>query len=269
MYSIHKSRSLTLLVVAAAVVACDKNGVQNITAPATGAGVKFFNFGVTAPAVNFFANANKVTGGTSPACQPPNDTTAVCKSTGIDTIGIVYSGAGSGGLYNAITPGQTTLTGKIAVPKDKGVAISTVSATLADGKYYSYYVSGIYDPVAKTADAFVVEDQIPATIDPTQTYVRFVNAVSNSQPMTLYAKSSITGNQTPVGGAIAYKAAGTFTAMPGGVYDLNARNADSTNAVTRLAVSFLAGRVYTVSSRGDMTSTVTATKPALDNTANR
>jgi len=116
----------------------------------------------------------------------------------------------------------------------------------------------------------LVEDPIPATIDPTQAYVRFVNAVSNSTPMTLYAKSTTSGNEAPVGAAIAYKSAGTFTAMPGGVYDLNTRNTGSaTNVITRLAVSFIAGRVYTVTSRGDMVSTVTATKPALDNTANR
>ena len=42
-----------------------------------------------------------------------------------------------------------------------------------------------------------------------------------------------------------------------------------TNVITRTAVSFAAGRVYTISSRGDMVSTVTANKPALDNTANR
>ncbi|MGH7620038.1 MAG: hypothetical protein ACREPM_22720, partial [Gemmatimonadaceae bacterium] len=54
-------RSLALLLSVAAIAACDKNGVQNITAPATGAAVKFFNFGVGAPGVNFYANTPKVT----------------------------------------------------------------------------------------------------------------------------------------------------------------------------------------------------------------
>jgi hypothetical protein len=267
----HRSRLLTLLVCAAAVAACDKNGVQNITAPVTGAAVKFFNFGVTAPGVNFYANTNKVTAISSANCQPPNDTTAVCKSTGNEvTTGVAYGAAGNGGFYNAIAPGQTTLTGKIAAATDKDLAISPVTATLDDGKFYSYFISGIYDPAAKKVDAFVVEDPIPATIDPTQTYVRFVNAVSNSSPQILYAKSTTSGTETAVGAAVAYKGAGTFTALPGGVYDLNTRATGSaTNIITRTSVSFVAGRVYTVSSRGDQNSTVTANRPALDNTANR
>jgi hypothetical protein len=256
---------------AAAITACDKNGVQDITAPAQGAAVKFFNFGVGGPGVNFFANTQKMTAISSTSCQPPADTTTACRTAGIEsTTGTAYGAAGSGGFYNEVAPGTTALAGKIAAATDNGLAIATVSTSLEDGKYYSYFISGIYDPVGKKVDAFVVEDPIPTTIDPTQAYVRFVNAVSNSQPMTLYAKSTTTGNEAPVGAAIAYKSAGTFTAMPGGVYDLNTRAAGSTtNLITRTAVSFLAGRVYTVSSRGDMVSTVTANKPALDNTANR
>ncbi|MGH7619296.1 MAG: hypothetical protein ACREPM_18930, partial [Gemmatimonadaceae bacterium] len=236
-----------------------------------GAAVKFFNFGVGAPGVNFYANTQKVTAISSTSCQPPNDTTAVCKTNGVEsTTGTAYGAAGSGGFYGEISPGQTTLAGKIAATTDNGLAIATVSTTLDDGKFYSYYISGIYSTATKTVDAFVVEDPIPTTIDPTQAYVRYVNAVSNSQAMTLYAKSTTTGTELALGGSIAYKAAGTFTAVPGGVYDLNTRTAgSSTNVITRTAVSFVAGRVYTVSSRGDMVSTVTATKPALDNTANR
>jgi hypothetical protein len=220
--------------------------------------------------VNFYANTQKMTAISTTACQPPNDTTAVCKSTGSEsTTGTGYGAAGSGGFYNQIVPGQTTLTGKIAAATDNGLAISPVTATLEDGKFYSYFISGIYDASAKKVDAFVVEDPIPATIDPTQAYVRFVNAVSNSSAQTLYARSTTTGSEVAVGASVAYKAAGTFTALPGGVYDLNTRDASSTTLITRTGVSFVAGRVYTISSRGDQSSSVTANKPALDNTANR
>jgi len=261
----HKYAPLALLLSVAALTACDKNARQDITAPASGARVKFFNFGVNAPGVNFYANDQKMTAISSVACQPPNDTTAVCRSTGTEsTVGTGYGAAGSGGLYNEVAPGQTTLSSKITAATDKGLAIASVTASLDDAKYYSYYVGGIYDAASKKADAFVVEDPIPTTIDPTQAYVRFVNAISNSQPMTLYA------NATAIGGNVAYKAAGTFTALPGGVYDLAARPSGSTtNVVTRTSVSFVAGHVYTVTARGDMVSTVTANKPALDNTANR
>jgi hypothetical protein len=60
--------------------------------------------------------------------------------------------------------------------------------------------------------------------------------------------------------------------VPNGTYDLSTRYAGvTTNAITRAAVSFSAGRVYTIGARGDITvtSTTAATRPQLDNTANR
>jgi hypothetical protein len=267
----HRYGSLALLLCAVAIGACDKNGRQDITGPTAGASVKFFNFGVTAPGVNFYANTQKMTAISSTSCSPPNDTTTVCRTTGGEsTTGTAYGVAGSGGFYTSVVPGSYALAGKIAAATDKDLAIATLTASLDNGKFYSYYLSGIYDPAAKKVDAFVVEDPIPTTIDAAQAYVRFVNAISNSQPMTLYAKSTTTGTEVAIGSTITYKAAGTFQAVPGGVYDLNTRAAGSaTNVITRTAVSFVSGRVYTVSSRGDMVSTVTANKPALDNTANR
>jgi len=56
------------------------------------------------------------------------------------------------------------------------------------------------------------------------------------------------------------------------VYNLAARYPDSTsNAITRTGVSFLAGRIYTIGARGDITvtSTTATNRPILDNTANR
>jgi len=46
----------------------------------------------------------------------------------------------------------------------------------------------------------VVEDVLPTTTttDFTTAYVRFVNAISNSAPMTLYAKSTTTGTETAI-----------------------------------------------------------------------
>ena len=150
--------------------------------------------------------------------------------------------------------------------------MSRATATLADGKAYSYYISGIYNMTAKTAEAFVLEDAFVDTLDYTVAYVRFVNAISNASPMTLYARNPTTGVELPVGGAVAYKSGGAFTALPGAVYDLNTRVAGSTtNVITRTAVSFSAGKVYTIGARGDITvvSTTLATRPQLDNTANR
>ena len=78
-----------------------------------------------------------------------------------------------------------------------------------------------------------------------------------------------------MGGAVAYKGAGAFMALPGGVYDLAVRYTDSTsNKISRPGVSFVAGRVYTIGARGNITVAPTTTCPAtsttcLDNTANR
>ena len=252
-------RSIAMLLCTIALTACEKNAVQDITGSLPGARVKFFNFGVGAPAVNFYANDAKIT--------------AILSATGVEsTNGVAFGGVGSGGFYSAIEPGQYTFTGKIAAEVDKNVPISTSAATLAAGKAYSYYISGIYNSTAKTAEAFVLEDAFVDTLDYTVAYVRFVNAISNASPMQLFARNPTTGVELPVGGAVAYKSGGAFTALPNAVYDLNTRYAGSaTNVITRTAVSFSAGKVYTIGARGDITvvSTTLATRPQLDNTANR
>lgn len=252
-------RSLALLVGTVALAACEKNGVQELTGTLPSAGIRFFNFGVNAPPVNFYANAAKLT--------------AITSATGVESVlGVAYGGAGSGGFYSNVEPSAYTFTGKIAAAIDKDLTIASANATVAEGKAYSYYMSGFYDAGTKTVDAFVVEDPFVPTIDFSQAYVRFVNAISNSQPMILYARNPTTLAEVPLGAAVAYKGAGAFTALPGGVYDVSVRlTGSTTNAISRTAVSFLAGRVYTISSRGDITvtSTTAATRPQLDNTANR
>ena len=102
--------------------------------------------------------------------------------------------------------------------------------------------------------------------------VRFVHAISNGNPMTLYAKNTTTGTEIAIGSEVAYKGAGAFTPVPMAVYDLSTRYAGpATNAITRAAVSFIGGRSYTVGARGDITivSTTATNRPFLDNTANR
>ncbi len=252
-------RSMALLVGAVALASCEKNGVQELTGSAPQASVRFYNYGVNAPQVNFYADGTKLT--------------AIVSASGTEAVlGTAYGSVAAGGFYSAIAPAQYTFTGKIAAATDKDLTVASVSATIASGKAYSYYMSGFYDATAKTVEAFVVEDPIPAAIDFTQAYVRFVNAISNSQPLTLFAKSTTTAVEVPVGAAVAYKGAGAFTAIPGGVYDIGARlSGIGTNAISRAAVSLSAGKIYTISARGDITvtSTTATNRPFLDNTANR
>ena len=248
-----------MLLCAVALTACEKNAVQDITGSLPGARIKFFNFGTNAPAVNFYANDSKIT--------------AITSATGVEAVtGVSSGGVGSGGFYSAIQPGAYTFTGKIAAAVDKDRVISRATATLVDGKAYSFYISGIYNTATKTAEAFVVEDPFVDTLDYTVAYVRFVNAIPNASPMTLFARNPTTGVELPVGGAVAYKAGGAFVALPGAVYDISTRYVGSTtNVITRTGVSFSVGKVYTIGARGDITvtSTTLATRPQLDNTANR
>ena len=257
---------IAALLCAGVLSACSKDPVRDISGPPPAASrVRFFNFGVNAPSVNFYANTTKMT-----AIQNSTD--------GVEaTTGVAYGGVGSGGAYAAIAPGPYTFTGKIAATIDKDLSISPLAATIEDGKYYSYYMSGIYNAVAKTVDAFVVEDPVVPPTDFSVATVRFVHAISNANPMTLFAKSTVAPNtEYTIGGEVAYKGAGAFTAIPAGVYDLSTRYTGlTTNAMTRTGVSFVFGRVYTVTARGDITVAATPTacgatnKTCLDNTANR
>jgi hypothetical protein len=199
--------------------------------------------------------------------------TAIVSGTGTEsTTGITYGGVGASGAYLAIAPGQYTLPGKIAAATDKDLPISTVTTTIEDGKYYSFYMSGFYNSTAKTVDGFVVEDPVVAPTDFSVATVRFVNAISNANPMALFAKDTTSGREYPLGAAVAYKSAGTFTALPAGLYNLSTRYpGSSTNAITRIGVSLFGGRAYTVTARGDITvtSTTATNRPFLDNTASR
>jgi hypothetical protein len=273
----NRQQSLAVLLCAAVVAACnyEKNTVQDITAPDPGSRIRFFNFGVNAPGVNFYANDTKVTAVSATGCALPPLPDA-CTTTGLEaTTGVGYGGVGLAGFYSALAPGQYTFTGRIAATVDKDLPISSVATTLDNGKYYSFYQSGFYNTTTKTVEAFVVEDPLPPTIDFSVASVRFVNAISNANPMTLYAKNTTTGTEVAVGAEQAYKGAGAFASLPAGVYDLSTRYAGSaTNVITRPAVSFSPGRVYTITARGDITvapSTACAStnRTCLDNTTNR
>jgi hypothetical protein len=255
-------RSFAMLLGFVALTACDKDAVQisSITAPVTGARVKFFNFSINAPQVNFFAGDRKVT--------------AISSTTELEsTVGVAYGAVAAGNNYIMLPPGQTTFSGRISATVDKNLPIANIPTTLVDGRAYSVYLTGFYNTATKQSDGFVVEDDFPGTIDFTQALVRFVNASPNAQAMQLTLREPVAGTEVAVGGAVAFKAAGAFVGVPSGSYDLTTRNTGSTTAaITRTAVSFLPGRVYTITARGDMTLPFTGTavnRPFLDNSINR
>lgn len=243
------------------VAACGKNPVQVLpTDSLETSRVKFFNFGVNAPGVNFYADNVKMT--------------AILSATGNEaTTGVTYGSVGNGGAYSQIAPGNYTMTGRIAATTDKDLPIATIATTIADGKFYSLYMSGFYNTTTKTSDGFVVEDAYPAVADYSVAVVRLVNAIANTtNPLRLYAANTTTNDTVVINTAVAYKSGGPFTALPPGIYNLFARYADSTaNKIVRNAVTLSGGRVYTVGARGDITitSTTATNRPFLDNTTNR
>ena len=247
------------LICAAALSACghDANQVLATSAPAPSQ-VKFFNFGVGAPGVNFYANNTKMT--------------AIGSATGTEsTTGTTYGSAGAGGAYTTIAPGQYDLSGKIAAATDKDLAISHVNATLAAGKKYSFYQSGFYSSATKTVDSFLIEDKIPPVPSDTSiTYVRFVNAISNSTPLTLYAKNPDSGAEVVIGGSTAYKGATEFVPITGGFFTLIARDANGADKIVREGVNLNQRGIFSITARGDftITSTTATNRPQLDATFN-
>jgi hypothetical protein len=53
----------------------------------------------------------------------------------------------------ALSPGQYTVSGRIAAATDKDLPISNLPVAIADGKAYSFYQSGIYNTTTKTVVA--------------------------------------------------------------------------------------------------------------------
>ena len=242
----------------AALSGCDKNAVQDLlTAPPAAAQIKFFNFGVGSPNVNFYANDRKLTG--------------ISSTTGVEsTLGTAYGAAAAGGFYVAVDPGQYDFSGRITATTDKDLPVSHVVTTLAGSKRYSLYQSGFYNTTTKTVEAFIIEDDFTIPTSFTVASVRFVNAISNANPMALFARATTADSTVfPLGAAVAYKSAAAWTSIPTGVYDLYTRYpGTTTNVILRTGVGFAGGHIYTVTARGDITSSATARVPTLDNTAN-
>lgn len=271
-------RTFAAALSAAALAACGSDAVQELTAPVPAAGVRFFNFGVGAPSVHFFADDRKMTATTSASCQAAQDppvtaTDTTCLTIGIQsTSGIAYGSVGANGQYTGIEPGEYTITGRPMTASGSGAPVSSLPVTIEAGKRYSVYQSGIYDATAKTTDAFVVEDPVPAAIDWNTSLVRFVNAIGNSEPMALTAVNAETDEEIVIGGLVAYGSASAFVALPPGSYAVHARvDGSDTDAIVRTGVLIEEGRAYTVTARGDMTvtSSTDAKRPFLDYTSHR
>lgn len=258
-----KLTSIAVLLLSATVLSsCGEEAFPDITGPIAESRIKFFNFGVGAPGVYFYANGNKVAG-ISAVSVVIDAATGVVTSSKESVTGTTYGNVTSGGYYSAIAPGSYDLKAQLADTTQRATVVSSVATTIASGKFYSYYVSGAYSTATKSAEAFVVEDNFPVNMDWTQAHVRFVNAGSTTAPLTLYGTNTTTATpEAAIGAITAYKGASAFVGVPTGSYTLVAKDAGGASKVTRSAVSFSAGRVYTITVRG-------TTSLFLDNTTNR
>jgi hypothetical protein len=264
--SMTRLRIPAALLCVVALAGCEKNAAQDITTPATGAFIRFQNYAVNAPGVNFYANDQKLTAISASTCTPPS--LPACATTGVEaTTGVVYGNSANGANYSMLAPGQYTFTSRIAAATDNGVPISTASMTLADGKFYSYFVSGIYNATTKSADAFVVEDALPTSFDYSKAYIRLVNASVNAP--TISATSTLQGTTTtvPLAAGVAYKSASPIVTLVPGLTDITI--SIGTSSTTFKGVNLLGGHVLTVTLRGDVTSTVAATALTLTSSYNR
>src|SRR4051812_27811522 len=121
-------RLAALMLTATLFAACEKNTVQDLPfGPLVSSKIRFFNMGISAPSVNFYADDMKLT--------------AIQSGTGSEaTTGVSYGAVGNGGYYAQVAPGTYSLTGRIAATVDKDLAIDTLHGTIADGNRYSFYL---------------------------------------------------------------------------------------------------------------------------------
>lgn len=254
---------LAALLLLTVIYSCKKNAVQDIATPISGAQLKYFNFALNSPVVNFYAGTTKVSAATS-TIGVESGTTGVAYST-------VYP---STNAYTVIAPGTYDFNAQrpSTATADPNLIIATINKQVSDGKNYSIYLSGLYNVTTKKTDVFVVEDVLPA-IDTSGANVRFVHASYNANPFDLVLKNTTSLVETTLATNIAYKSASNFTKVKEGVYDLILRyTGTATNVVVRTAVSVTKANTYSFSLRGDITLPATGTavnRPFIDNTPNR
>lgn len=255
---------LAVLLLSTIIYSCKKNAVQEIAGPVSGAQVKFFNFALNGPSVNFYANDLKISAVTS--------ATGAEFATGTN-YSLVFPATNN---YAVLAPG--TYNFKSLIPStataDANRVISTLNKSVEIGKYYSLYTCGLYNTTAKTTDAFILEDALPA-IDTSTAYVRFVHVSYNANPFDFIMKNTTTLVEIPVASNIAFKTGSAYVKVPSGVYDLILRYPNTTtNVVVRTGVGLVKANTYSFSLRGDITipytaATTVVNRPFIDNTPNR
>ena len=89
-----KLKTLGLLLSAAMLASCGTSSIQDITGPLAGARIRFFNFGINAPSVNFYANGTKMSATSSTTGVEATTGVSYGSVSALDFTTIAYSGAG-------------------------------------------------------------------------------------------------------------------------------------------------------------------------------
>ncbi|SHG97383.1 DUF4397 domain-containing protein [Pedobacter caeni] len=244
------------------IYSCDKTDIQTIDGPAKGTSVKFFNFAVNSPVVNYYANDTKVT--------------AAVSTTGAEsgTTGLGYAAVYPATNAYAILPGGSydlKATRPSTAAADPKLVINKLTANLEEGKNYSLYMCGFYNTTAKSSDAFILEDILPP-IDSSAAYVRFVHTSPNANPVDMIMQDRTSKAEIVIGTNRSYKSATTFVKVPQAVYDLILRYPGSpTNVYSRTEVSVTKSNTYTFTLRGDINvgGTTATNRTFIDSTPNR
>lgn len=229
--------------------------------------VRFYNFVINGPQVEFYANGVKSTSRVS--------TTGQQASTGLGygathpNIGYVEIPAGENILIEAITPptylipannvnnyGQNLLAASLIVPKIEAL------------KTYSIYLCGYWDKVAQKGNAFIIDEVMPG-VDTASTFIRFVNSGTEQAGPLRFA---VTNTRDTLVGTIGiaeevpFAKGSPFVAVPYGTYDLKLYTATGDSLIRR-GIALSPDRVHTFALRGDILAKTPA--PWIDNIQNR
>lgn len=241
---------------------CEKNTIQKIDSAPKGAFVRFYNFALSGPSVNFYIDDAKISANSS--------ATGIEATTGVNYGGIFPANNSYVSIENTGDVSFKTIVPSTATA-NPNVTIVSVNTSIEPDKYYSFFTSGVYNATTKTTSGFVVEDILPA-VDTSMAYVRFVNTFPNNlNGFSLKAVNTNTLEEFVITAPISFQGSSAFLKVPGAVYNLIATssNVPMSYTITRKDVSLSKGFVYTIASKGDPTVTTGANLPSLDLTRNR
>lgn len=249
------TKTLAILTAGFLLTSCEKDGVtENYNPTTSGAHIKMIHAAQEAPMSNMYLNNDKIT-----ALAPT--------STGIVT-GLSYAGTAvfPSTLGYATVPAGNYNLQIIDTASTKGSAdvISTANAALTEGASYSAFLIG----KAGAFETLVVEDKLPAPNN-TIAYIRFVNVMVDAPAnfdVKAVRKATVNTPEvvTVIGENVAYKGNTAYVAIEPGTYDFPIYAAGSTTPYTTMTgVAPVAGRVYTLYTRGKHTLTPAATNRVL------